>query len=167
MKDIIYVGTYTHNMSTHDETGSKGIYQYILDRETGRLTLRSTAEGKKNPGFLTIGDNMLYSANEHKESGHVSSYRIDPRTGELSFQNDLQIPGGMETCHVALDRSQKILFAANYGSGSLASCRLGEDGTLTGEYHHYLHKGSGAHPTRQAGPHVHSVNPDFSGFDLF
>lgn len=163
MEDTIYIGTYTHNMDTGESNGSKGIYHYALDRDSGRLSLRSVAEGKMNPGFLTLGNGMLYSANEHKNTGHVSSYRINPHTGELSFQNDLEFPGAQETCYVALDRSNKILFAANYGSGNFASCRIGNDGTLTGEYHLYQHTGSSVHPRRQRGPHVHSVNPDFSG----
>lgn len=163
MQENIYIGTYTHSMSGEETTGSGGIFHYRIHRESGEMTLQSVVPGERNPGFLSVGKHTLYSANEHFGSGQVSTYRIDAATGGLTCQSTLEFSGESETCFAAPDAEEKLLFAANYGSGSLAACRLGEDGALTGEFHLYRHSGSSVNPRRQSAPHVHSVNPDFSG----
>ena len=49
---------------------------------------------------------------------------------------------------------------ANYSGGSIACLPIGEDGRL-GEATSFIQdKGKGADPTRQEGPHAHSVNVD-------
>jgi 6-phosphogluconolactonase len=47
---------------------------------------------------------------------------------------------------------------ANYGSGSIASLPLKEDGSLEKAASAIQHEGSGVDPSRQAGPHAHSIN---------
>src|SRR6185312_14053880 len=119
---FLYVGTYTgHN--------SKGIYQYRFDEKNGSLTAMGLAAEVANPSFLAIDPehHHLYavteSANKGSKSGmrggSVSSFSIDAGTGALKFMNSVP-SGGRGPAHLTLDKTGKILFVANYGSGSVA-----------------------------------------------
>jgi 6-phosphogluconolactonase len=159
---FVYVGTYTGPKS-------KGIYAYRFDSRTGRLAPMGLAAELPNPSFLvTDGDRRhLYAVTEmgehgpHDDSGSISSFSIDPHTGALHFLN--KVPsGGSETAHLALDHSGKILFVANYGSGSVASFAVNPDGTIGARTGFDQHTGSSVNPERQSSPHPHEVvlSPD-------
>jgi len=59
-------------------------------------------------------------------------------------------------CHLALDRAGRVLLAANYHEGLVASLPVKPDGSL-GTPNVIRHAGRSAHPARQEKPHVHSV----------
>jgi 6-phosphogluconolactonase len=61
---------------------------------------------------------------------------------------------------VSVDAKGKVLLAANYGGGSVTSVPIGADGRLGTPASVIQHKGRGADPRRQKGPHAHSINPD-------
>src|SRR6266852_741404 len=81
----VYVGTYTGGPSS-----SKGIYRFELNPATGELSARALAAETKNPSFLAIHPNhrFIYAVGEldtfqGKNSGAISAFAIDPRTGNL------------------------------------------------------------------------------------
>ena len=158
---LVYIGTYTKH-------GSKGIYVCSFDLRRGTLSAPQLAAGAINPSFLALHPNgkHLYAANETTDfqgqaSGAVSAFEINPATGRLSFLNQVA-SRGMLPCHVVVDSSGSTVLVANYKSGSAAAFPVGTDGRLSGASTVVQHVGSSIHPTRQRGPHAHSVilSPD-------
>jgi 6-phosphogluconolactonase len=161
---FLYVGTNTgHN--------SKGIYLYRLDEKNGSLTAMGLAAEIGNPSFLATDPEHRYlyavteSANNGSQSGmrggSVSSFSIDPKTGALTFLNSMP-SGGRGPAHLTLDKTGKILFVANYGSGSVASFAIEDSGSIGAMTAMDQHQGSSVDPARQRGPHAHEavVSPD-------
>src|SRR5438045_3042159 len=125
-----YFGTYTNNGK------SKGIYCYKLDLATGKLTSVGVTEGIKNPTFLAIhpNGNYLYAVSEvndadGKPGGAVSAFALDRKTGTLKPLNH-QASEGAGPCFVSVDKTGTVALVANYGSGSIASLPINDDGSL-------------------------------------
>jgi 6-phosphogluconolactonase len=162
---MVYVGTYT-------ATGSKGIYNYRFDPKTGKLTPIGVAAQIANPSFLVTDPQhrFLYAVTEmgqepgadsYKKNGSISSYSIDRKTGALTFLNKVDAGGG-GSCHLVVDKTGKMLFVANYGSGNVASFAIKPDGSIGERTGFDQHTGSSVDPARQKGPHAHAVvlSPD-------
>jgi len=166
-ENIVYVGTYSRQ-------GSKGIYAWRFQPSSGKLTSIGLVGETTNPSFLALHPNrrFLYAANEDntfqgQRAGSVTAFSIDPKTGQLKQLNQVS-SGGQGPCHVALDKTGKWLFVANYGGGSVAAYPVHDDGSL-GEASAFVQHKSGSNATpRQRGPHAHSANisPD-NKFVLF
>jgi 6-phosphogluconolactonase len=148
---IAYIGTYTRG-------GSKGIYAYRFDPKSGKLTEIGLVGETSNPSFLAVHPNgkFLYAANEDRQ-GTVTAFSIDPATGKLTELNKVSSKGS-GPCHVALDKTGKVLYVANYNNGSIAAYMVEADGKLSEPTAAVQHSGSSANPQRQRGPHAHSVN---------
>jgi 6-phosphogluconolactonase len=167
---LIYVGTYTESIRFGTgkilEGKGKGIYLYRFDSSSGAMQLLETTTGVTNPSYLAIDPSrrFLYAVNEFKEfegraSGTISAFVIDPKTHGLKFLNR-QLTHGTDPCHVEVDRAGKHVFVANFASGSVCVLPVKADGSL-GEACDFLqHVGSSIDPTRQRGPHAHSVIMD-------
>ncbi len=154
---FVYIGTYTG-------PASKGIYAYRFHPADGKLTSIGLAAETTNPSFLAIHPNgrFVYSVSEMdnyngQKTGAVSAFSIDPQSGKLTLLNTVSSKGG-GPCHVLVDKTGKNLLVANYGTGSVASLPVKEDGSLGEASAFVQHTGSVALPQRQGGPHAHSVN---------
>lgn len=149
----LFIGTYTN-------TGSKGIYVYKFDSNTGELSWVSNTDSSANPSFLavTADGKYLYAVNEvsRDRSGFVASYAFDAANGKLSFLNK-QSSGSENPCHVSVTKDGKWVAVANYTGGSLAMLPVNTDGSLQPFAQHLVHEGKGFNPQRQEKPHVHSV----------
>ena len=149
----LYVGTYTNSGK------SEGIYVYRMDTESGALTLLHTVRAV-NPSYVALdrGRRHLYAVNEvdqfeGKSSGAVSSFRIDPRTANLTYLN--QEPSlGADPCYVSLDHSGRFLLVANYTGGNVSVFPIRRDGRVGSASDHVQHEGSSVHEN-QKGPHAH------------
>jgi 6-phosphogluconolactonase len=148
---LVYVGTYTKPQK------SKGIYAYRFQPAGGKLTPLGLAADTPSPSFLAVHPNQhfLYAANE-VNNGTVSAFAIDTATGKLKLLNTVSSKGS-GPCHVAVDRSGKFLFAANYLTGTVAAFPIGDDGSLGEASAFVQHTGSSVNAQRQQGPHAHSV----------
>jgi 6-phosphogluconolactonase len=158
------VGSYTG-------ANSKGIYSYLFDEQQGRLSALGLAAEVVNPSFVVSdpANRHLYAVTEmseqgpnaYKVSGFISSFSIDPKTGSLTFLNKVSSGGG-GPCHLVVDKTGKILFVANYGSGNVASFAIEADGRIGEMTGKDQHSGSSVNPQRQQGPHAHAVvlSPD-------
>jgi 6-phosphogluconolactonase len=156
-----FFGTYT-------TTTSKGIYVFDYDVHSGKLTERSTLGGLGNPSFLARHPMLpvLYAVHEldsydGKSQGAISALRFDPQRGQLTAINALPTDG-LHPCHVAIDRTGRFGFVANYSSGSVAMYALADDGGLLERCDFVQHRGTGPDASRQEGPHAHQtvVGPD-------
>jgi 6-phosphogluconolactonase len=158
---IVYAGTYTG-------PDSKGIYAWRFQPGSGELAELGAVGETPNPSFLAIDGpaRHLYAANEigdygGQRSGSVTSFAIEPGTGKLTAINTVATKGG-GPCYVSLHNSGKWVFAANYGGGSVAVLPVA-DGRLGEAASFEQHKGSGADPKRQRGPHAHCIKPSPDG----
>ncbi len=156
----VYVGTYTRG------SDSKGIYQLLLDCETGKLSHAGTTEGVENPSFLAVHPNhkYLYAVNEigdyqGTKSGAISSFAIDAETGGLRFLNQ-QSSRGADPCHLVVDATGKFVLVANYSGGSICSLPIRKNGKLKESASFIQHTGSSVNSARQTAPHAHSINLD-------
>ncbi|HVV28797.1 MAG TPA: lactonase family protein [Rhizomicrobium sp.] len=159
-KYIAYVGTYTGGPSD-----SKGIYGLQLD--SGKLKNPGVEAEVASPSFLATDSRhrFLYAVTErmakNDPTGYLSAYAIDPATGALHFLNRMPAKG-TTSAHLIVDRTNRWLIVANYGSGSVASFALKPDGSIGDMADFHQHSGSSVNARRQKGPHPHEVvmSPD-------
>lgn len=145
-----YVGTYTRGKS-------KGIYAWRFDPSTGKTTALGLVGETSNPSFLAVSPDrrFLYAVNENGR-GMVTAFSIDHATGRLTTLNSVSSRGD-GPCHLAVDRTGKYVFVANYGSGSIAVLPIRGDGSLGEATAFVQHSGSSVNRQRQSGPHAHCV----------
>src|SRR5437899_8889171 len=115
---------------------SKCIYCYKVDLSTGKLTSAAVKHSINNPPFLAIHPprKFLYAVSEvsdadGKPGGAVTAFSLDRKTGELKKLNH-QSSEGAGPCHVSTDKTGHVALVANYGSGSIASLPITDDGSL-------------------------------------
>lgn len=156
---LVYFGTYTGEKS-------KGIYVARLDPASGTLSAPALAVEASNPSFLAVhpSKDVLYAVNEvntadGKPGGSVGAFAIDRATGKLTLLGQ-QTSGGAGPAHVSVDRSGQNVLVANYGGGSVEVLPVAADGSLQAPSAFVQHTGSSVNPTRQKGPHAHSINVD-------
>lgn len=155
---LVFIGTYTQNRK-------EGIFTYRMDPATGALTRLSAAVAGENPSFLALHPDrrFLYAVNEvgqfgGKPGGAASALAIHPETGELTPLGQRFSPGA-GPCYASVEKTGKFLLVANYGGGSVAVLPIGRDGRLGEATDFIQHHGSSVNPSRQEGPHAHSVVP--------
>ena len=153
MKYSMYIGGY----------GSEGISRVTFRNDRLRLVASYPAV---NPSYLCQSPDgqALYVVGETQRfrgefGGSVQSYAVD-ENGALT-QTAILATGGSDPCH--LYRVGDVLLVGNYSSGSLSRFRLTPDGRLDCALPLLQHEGRGAHPERQAGPHVHQAIPTANG----
>ncbi|MGH9160234.1 MAG: lactonase family protein [Vicinamibacteraceae bacterium] len=156
---LVYFGTYTRETS-------KGIYVARLDLASGALSTPELAAETESPSYLAVhpsGD-FLYAANEvrtfrGKESGSVSAFSIDRKSGALTPLNQ-EASVGRGAVYLVVDKTGRSVLVSNYGGGSVAALPIGSDGKLAPASAFVQHTGSSVHPERQRGPRAHSINLD-------
>lgn len=156
---IVYVGTYTRR-------GSEGIYIYAFDPSAGSLSPLGVASGVVNPSFLVAAPSRryLYATNEvgsvdDTPGGAVTAFQIQPGSGLLSRLNQ-QPSHGAAPCHLSVDQTERVVLVANYNGGNVAAFPIEPDGRLAPATDVVQHSGASVHPSRQQGPHAHSITVD-------
>jgi len=143
----------------------EGILTYEWDPATGELTAAGVAARLANVYWITYSPSreFLYAASEvdsfnGKPTGAVASFSV--ANGELEPRS-AQNSASKGTCHVALDRTGRVLLAADYGGGSAASF-LVTDGRLSPAVWTEHYSGHGPNKDRQQSAHAHfaSFSPD-------
>ncbi|MBV9766197.1 MAG: lactonase family protein, partial [Acidobacteriaceae bacterium] len=146
---FVYIGTY-----------GKGIYGYRFDPGTAKLESLGMVGEVVNPSFLATDHDYryLYAASEleGKVNGAVASFAIDRKSGSLKFLNS-RSSGGEAPCHLAVDKTNKMLVAANYGTGTVPAFPIQHDGHLGEMSALMAARGSSVNPERQEGPHAHET----------
>ena len=144
---------------------AEGILAYDWDAATGELTAAGVAAKLDRVDWLTYSNDrkFLFAASEvhsfrGKPTGGVVSYRVaGDGLEEISAQNAASVG----TCHIALDRTGKVLIAADYMGGGAASF-LVTDGKLSPAVWSEIYIGSGPNKDRQEKAHAHfaAYSPD-------
>jgi len=110
------------------------------------------------------GHEFMYSASEldtfeGKPTGEVASFHVakDGTLQQLCARNS----AGTGTCHVAIDRTEQMLLAADYTGASAASFRI-RDGKLSEAVwtEHYTEHGPNLKRQQSAHAHFASFSPD-------
>ena len=141
----------------------KGIYAFRFDAAKGALDPVGITEGVRNASYLAFDPKrkFLYCVNEFKEfegkaSGAVSAFRIDQKTGALTFLN-MKASHGTDPCHLIVDKTGRNVLIANFASGSVCVLPVKRDGSLKDASCVIQHEGSSIDQRRQKGPHAHAV----------
>ena len=175
-KSLVFVGTLNRATPYFEDANGEGILVFLLDEQTGQLTLQSKVKGIDNPTYLSLHPEKacLYATSEvfGWNEGTVSAYRFDRSTGALSYLNKQPTLGSL-TAYSTVDRSGRYLLLANYAHelwnedspavenpGKAAVVYpIGEDGSLMAPVSSVKHHGTGPDPDRQERPHPHSAVP--------
>jgi 6-phosphogluconolactonase len=150
----VYVGTGSGDPAA-------GIHAFRFDSTAGTLTQIQPVTPLLNPTYLALGrdDEHLYSVRETTDSATVHAFDVNQSTGALSAINAVPAGGGAP-CYVSVDRTGQWVFVANYVGGNVAVFPTRDDGGLGPATQVVQHRGRGADPARQAGPHAHYVRAD-------
>lgn len=142
---------------------ARGIYRGDLDLGSGRLGAFTRAIELPRATYLALapdGSHVLSIAagDDDGDDPQVVLLRI---TGEGRRLRALAArpSGGDDPAHVSVDAGGRVIFASNYGDGTIASFSLDDRGRLEGPVSCHHHAGSSTNPERQTGPHVHSASP--------
>lgn len=105
---------------------------YNFDEENGQLkalqilpTLPDTytGDGWASGIIMTVDGKYIVVSNRKHDS--ISSFRIDPETGKLSYCDNIKT-GGMQPRFITWDEEQKVILAANECSDTIAEFDLDE-----------------------------------------
>lgn len=168
MTDVV-IGCYTFGaggrgrrieVARHDP--ASGRWELLTDQDlaepiAGASDTDASGGRPESPSYLAWHPDgvHLYAAGEESD-GQVWALRLAPGGRGLGFLGSATT-GGAHPCHLAVDRSGRVLLTANYTSGSVAVHRLRPDGRIGELTQLVQHEGSGPHAQRQTGPHAHMV----------
>ncbi len=151
--DRLVIGAYTQEM------GGSADGLTILEPNpdpTGRSVVTAGVVVAASPSFALAHPTrpLLFAVGEGTPAT-VSSYRMDD-SGHVERLSGLRT-GGDLACHLELSPDLRHLIVANYGSGSVSSVAVGDDGALSGPLDVLSFTGSGPDPDRQESPHPHQA----------
>jgi len=111
-----------------------------------------------NPSYMWLSEDKqrFYTVEETRE-GQAVSWKLE---GDVYVPDGKEPTFGSAPCHVFVH--EDVLILANYGSGSMARCKIAEDGSIKGTLPLIQHQGRSVMPMRQEGPHAHfaMLTPD-------
>jgi 6-phosphogluconolactonase len=162
---FVYAGSYTGHNST-----SKGIYAWRFDSGSSATTPIGLVAQTPNPAYVcTMANGRYLYAGNWQDNGAkegdpgVSAYRIDGKTGKLTFINKAS-SGGEDTNQVVCDPSGKVVIAVNYGAhkqgqhtAGIAALAIGRDGRASEPFYIDLHDGTPLSPRQKTGAHTHGL----------
>ncbi|AQW91828.1 lactonase family protein [Elizabethkingia anophelis] len=154
---------------TYTAKGSKGVYVYKLNTETGASKYISEV-AVEDPSYLAISKNGNYvytvTEKEDQQNSKVNAFSFDKKTGKLSFINSKPAGGGAP-CHINISPDGKHIVTANYMGGSITEYTINNDGSLGDASQNIVFSGNGTDKERQTQPHLHYVEFSPEGKYLF
>jgi 6-phosphogluconolactonase len=142
-----------------------GILAFDWDPATAELFPAGVAAKFAGVQWLAFSEDhkYLYAAAglesfHGRPTGAVASFSVaGGKLEQISTQNS----AGIGTCHVALDRTGRVLLAADYGGGSAASFLVSEGKLSPAVWsEHYIGHGPNADRQQSAHAHFASYSPD-------
>jgi len=141
------VGTYT-------DGGSKGVYAYHFNQETGEATLLDSLE-MINPSYLTFSkDGRRFYAVSETNGIQASLYTIslNRQNGRMRVIDNTRTDGA-DPCYVATNG--RLAVTANYSGGSMSVFQLSDNGRQAELSVRFLGATGGPDLSRQDMAHVH------------
>lgn len=153
---LIFFGTYTRSTS-------RGIYAARLDDTTGALSAPQLVAETPSPTWVTLSPDKKFLYAVHPSKQQAVGFAVDAAQATLTPLplSALAKETAGSACHLAVDATDRVLVAANYGDGYVAAMPIHGDGTL-GAPTAIPHSGHGPNPQRQEKAHVHcvTISPD-------
>lgn len=149
MKSIpLNIGCYTDSPSK-----SKGIYQVLLDLNTGVLSELELTVACRNPSFVLSTHLGLYAISEVDQQSspkllHVPRARSSIKVSSTAISGD-------HPCHIAISSDRKYIITSQYSSGSFDIFSLKINGSIDKNLLTLSSNGKGPHPERQTSSHAH------------
>jgi 6-phosphogluconolactonase len=116
------------------ENGEKGINIFDFNPSGGTIELVSSFNSGPNPSYLCISEKnkLIYAINEVTEfngikGGGITTVRYENDFENLAKVGEMAVPNG-GPCYISVSPDNKFLLIANYGGGSVAVVKLGENG---------------------------------------
>lgn len=143
---MMLVGTYT-------DGGSKGVYSYRFNQETGKAVILDTLE-MQNPSYLTAPSDkgLVYIVSETNDEKASLNVAIIDKNGGMRLLDSAPTEG-TDPCYVATN--DEIVLTANYSGGSMSVFRLSQRGMQAELSTKFFGTTGGPDLTRQNLPHVH------------
>ncbi len=140
------VGTYT-------DCGSKGLYSYRFNQNTGEVKLLDSLE-MRNPSYLTAPskEGLAYVVSETNDNWASLNVIIVDKNGRMRLL-DTQPTEGADPCYVAVNGG--IALTANYSGGSMSVFQLSQHGMSAQLARKFPGATGGPDVSRQNWPHVH------------
>ncbi len=154
----LFVGTYT------SEDGSKGIYVYRFNVETGESEYVSEAP-IPNPMYMMVSPDtrFVYAVVSEKdvEDAAASAFSFDKQTGQLALLNT-ELTQAARPCYINMDPAGKFILTANFSGSSVSVFPLADGGTLKPASQVIRYEGTGPDKAHQDKPYLHCVlfSPD-------
>lgn len=156
----VFVGTFNRDKQ------KEGIAVYKLNGKNGQLTKVHSVYGILNPSYLALGpgNDHLFACTETqtKNSGYISSFRFDKRTGKL-YELNRQKTGGDNPVYLTTSKDGKFLLSVRYTESGLDVFPLASNGKIESRVQTFAYR-EGSNATKgQDISHSHSVifSPDF------
>src|SRR5215211_2337528 len=110
----ILVGTYTEP----EESDSKGVYVYRLDRSSGKLSYESIVRDMPNVSFMAKHpqSGLIYAVNETEEFGGTLGGGVSVLSSGYNLLYK-QSSGGEHPCYISIEQTGRFALVANYKSG--------------------------------------------------
>jgi 6-phosphogluconolactonase len=162
---IAYVGCRT---SRERKAQGDGIGVYRIDSASGAWARIQLLGDLFNPSYLAFDRSGRFLFTIHGDGSEASAFRIDAKTGTLTFLNRVST-GGRNPVHLTPDPSNRFLVIANHivadgVASGLASLPIGADGRLGAAVDVVaLHGQIGPHRVEQPFPKPHQVEYDPGG----
>ncbi|SDB97835.1 6-phosphogluconolactonase, cycloisomerase 2 family [Sanguibacter gelidistatuariae] len=144
----LIIGTYP----VGETAGSgEGLWEVYLDQASGTLTGARLLVETPSPSFVALHpDGGTVFAVAELDEGRVTAFAL---TGDALEERESRPTRGVHPCHVVA--RERVLWVANYSSGTFTVLGLDADGAFTDEVASFGHAGSGPDASRQEGPHAH------------
>ena len=119
------------------------ILVFLMDSNTGKLTPKAEipVAGGPSPSAISPDRKSFYVG--HRNSKEISSYRIDPDTGDLTEIN--KVPLDASPTFLATDRRGRFLLSAYYQGAHVAVHSIRDDGSVSDPPIEWLETASAAH----------------------
>ena len=156
---FLYAGTYT-NPTPKTTSGSKGIYAWRFDSQTGAITPIGVVAETVNPAHVWASPDQrfLYAVNwstGDAAGDTVSAYAIDRKSGALRFLNKVSSHGESPN-QIVVDPTGRVAMTVTYNGGTVTAFGIEPDGKLTEAIFTEKHQGTPLSP-KQPGPRAHGV----------
>jgi 6-phosphogluconolactonase len=155
-----YVGSRT---TRERNARGEGLSVYRVDPKAATWAPVQVLGDLVNPSFLSFDRQRRFLYAVHGDQSEISAFRVDPKSGELTFLNR-ESTGGENPVHLCIDPTNRFVIVVNHVTSSLAVLPIKENGALGGMRDLVTLTGKiGPHRVEQPFPKPHQAQYDQTG----